>query len=189
MVAHKLLIVALRAILPVLVLIIIFSIVVYSMYYAVGSAVQKGEHQAHLREEQGAKSIEVAEAESKKLGNILNSQLFTFQLAETQSYRIYNLKISYDYYNPVNDIIVVSTYCDEKPLESWTFQPFDNGNGVNYNIECKDWDGTFKYSILIVPRKMIMTYMKADSNKQIVITTYLLDFQVKVIPPQKQKSG
>lgn len=179
--------VSLRAIIPMLVLIIIFSIIVYSIYYALGSAVQRGEHQAQLREEQGAQSIEVAESKYKQLKHILNSQLFTFELAETQSYRIYNLKISYDYYNPVNDIIVVSTYCNEKPLTSWVFQPFDNGNGVSYTVKCKDWSGEFKYSIYIVPRKMMMTFMKSGSTQQIVVITYLLDFQVKVIPPGKKQ--
>lgn len=174
---------AVKMVIPLLALLLIVGIIVYTLYSFVGASIQKAEHIKHQKEEEALRSIEVLKETTENIGNSNEIQVFNFQLKEGDKYRIYNLLIEYSFYDPEKDKIVVSVYCNEKPYDVWEFQPLGADDSISEPaFECPDWDGKKIYSVLIVPKKFVKVYLDntGSGTREIVIEHYILDFQVKV---------
>lgn len=174
---------AVKMVVPLLALLLVVGIIVYAIYSFVGNSIQSAEYRKHQKEEEALRSIEVLKDTTKDIGNSDEIQVFNFQLEEGGKYRIYNLLIEYSFYDPENDRIMVSVYCNERPYDVWEFQPLGEDDSISEPaFECPDWDGKKIYSVLIVPKKFVKVYLDntGSGTREIVIEHYILDFQVKV---------
>lgn len=171
----------LKAILPIIALMIILGLIVYFVYTMAGSAIQRMEHRKHIQEEEALKSIEIMEEATKDIGGETATQVFNFELMEGGKYRIYNTMFEYSFYDPDTENIIVTIYCNEQPYDTVEFQPLGEEDAIALpTFKCPDWGTERVFTVTLTPKKYIKGYFEPEeSARHIIIEHYLLEFQVK----------